>query len=112
MSRFLPDCFNEHVVTLLPTEKDHRGRDVAMQEPKVSNRRLDLPAWMAAWDSYALGAAMLGQMSYSQAMLHKEHIVRVCSDAHVREAGLCVHVCCLSDRLREHGQTVVASVVR
>ena len=29
-------------------------------EPKVSTRRLDLPAWLSSWDCYALAAAMLG----------------------------------------------------
>ena len=60
------------MVTVLATKEE-----LAKEQPKLSTRRLDLPAWMAAWDSYALGAAVLGQMTYKEAMSHKQAILEV-----------------------------------
>lgn len=42
LRRFLPDCFAEHVITNFEVEED--------KQPKVSSRRLELAAWLAAWD--------------------------------------------------------------
>ena len=36
-----------------------------------SRRFLELPLWYMAWDRYALGAAMVGQMSFTEAQEHK-----------------------------------------
>jgi hypothetical protein len=42
LKRFLPDCFPDHVVTKFEVEED--------QQPKAGSRRLELAAWLAAWD--------------------------------------------------------------
>lgn len=42
LRRFLPDCFDEHVITNFEVEE--------AKQPKVSSRRLELAAWLAAWD--------------------------------------------------------------
>ena len=40
-------------------------------------RFLDLAVWQLAWDRYALVAASLGQMKFSEAMLHKATVMEV-----------------------------------
>lgn len=42
---------------------------------KASNRRLELHTWQAAWDSYALAAAAVDQMSFRCAMEHKAKVL-------------------------------------
>ena len=42
MKRFLPDCFQEYLVTHFEVEDD--------KQPKANSRRLELASWMAAWD--------------------------------------------------------------
>ena len=42
MKRFLPDCFQEYLVTHFEVEDD--------KQPKANARRLELASWMAAWD--------------------------------------------------------------
>ena len=62
-SRFLPPFCSEHVAVRLP-EAENR------QPPKIKTE-LAIHTWLAAWDSYSLAAAMLGQMTYPAAMSHK-----------------------------------------
>jgi len=72
------------------------GEQKKKQAP--SNRRLELGAWQIAWDRcmsmalwswwrasvvsaclvrYTLAAAMLGQLSFRTAVLHKEHVLEI-----------------------------------
>ena len=85
--RFLPDFFPEHVTVSL--DGDDSARTPA------SSRRLELVAWLAAWDRfqtrilplilslslavcrYAVAAEVLGQMSYQAAMRHKSCVLEV-----------------------------------
>ena len=39
--------------------------------------RLELSLWFAAWDRYSLGAAMVEQMKFANAMQHKAVITEV-----------------------------------
>ena len=54
------------------------GHCIAHPVHEVAKRFLDFANWMVAWDRYALGAAMLGQMEFRQAMQYKAIIVEVC----------------------------------
>ena len=51
LKRFLPDCFAEHVVTHFEVEDD--------KQPKAGSRRLELSAWLAAWDGCGLACVVL-----------------------------------------------------
>ena len=65
----------ESLVKLLGT------KDAAPDKPKKSEYKLQLPFWLAAWDSYALAAAVLGQMQYKAALQHKLVVQEVAADA-------------------------------
>jgi hypothetical protein len=41
-------------------------------------RRLEIMSWLLAWRRYALAAAILGQMSFSQAVEHEAVVTEVC----------------------------------
>ena len=51
VKRFLPDCFPEFLVVNFEVEAEN--------QPKAAARRLDLAAWLAAWDGYALNIYFL-----------------------------------------------------
>ena len=91
--RFLPPCFPEHLTVKLEDDVGGMGEKPFRKE---STRRLDLTAWMAAWDRllivyavfssalqhlldfrYSLAAAILDQLPYSKAMLHKSIVLEV-----------------------------------
>ena len=77
--RYLPSYFPERVEVKIEQEiasSDHV--DVKAPDKK---RRLDLSAWQVAFDRYAIGAAIVGQMTYAQVILYR-----------VRAHGLHVHV--------------------
>ncbi len=38
-------------------------------------RRLEMAAWQLAWDRYALAAAVVGQLTFTQAMQHKSVVM-------------------------------------
>ena len=46
-----------------------------------ASKRLAIHAWQTAWDSYALAAAVLGQMDFASAMAHKNIICEIVSGA-------------------------------
>ena len=80
--------FPEHVAVMV---EDH---GVSVKPAKNSHLRLELDKWIAAWDSYAIAACVLDQMSYSDAMAHKASVleVRICVITG-RRHGTCVCVC-------------------
>ena len=43
--------------------------------------RLELMAWSMAWDTYAMAAAILRQMSFAAAMTHKGMVQEVAAGA-------------------------------
>ena len=55
IKRFLPDCFPEHLLVHFEAEEE--------KQPKASSRRLELSAWLAAWD----GCVLLTPFSYRTA---------------------------------------------
>ena len=81
-SRFLPPFCSEHVAVRLP-EAENR------QPPKVKTE-LAIHTWLAAWDSYSLAAAMLGQMTYPAAMSHKLQVRRIIQHTVLAIACFCM----------------------
>eukprot|EP00973_Karenia_brevis_P039362 5434598-Karenia_brevis.AAC.1 len=52
---------------------------------KASDRRLAFQAWTVAWDRYAVGAAILEQMSYYSCMKHKDIVSEIALTAYVEK---------------------------
>ena len=48
-------------------------------------RRLELPAWLMAWDAYALLAAALDQLPFSVAIKHKLIVCEIAANAHTHK---------------------------
>ena len=71
--RFLNPLFPEHTKVVVDEEKG----TFTIKPGKNENRRLELVQWLTGWDTYALVAAMLKQMTYLQAMQHKASILEV-----------------------------------
>ncbi len=41
-------------------------------------RRLEMAAWQLAWDRYALAAAVVDQLTFTQAVQHKSVVMEAC----------------------------------
>ncbi len=87
--RFLPPFCPEHLPVVLSLE-DEKGADDKETKKKASTRRLEVAAWMLAWDRYSLGAAALEQMSFYTAMRHKTVVAEVGSKLPLTSGPLCV----------------------
>ena len=75
LRKWLPIHCSEHEVVAL-SEEDFP--DVDRAKGKQFNRRfLDLSVWLMAWDGYAIGAALLKQMSFADAQHHKAVVIEV-----------------------------------
>ena len=74
-SRFLPPYCAEHKVVRLDND------EVVQQAAPVKERELDLATWQIAWDSYALAAAALEQLSFHASMLHKKVVLQIACHA-------------------------------
>ena len=61
-------------------ETDDSGIDVlAVKDGAKTSKRLCLATWFAAWDRFALAAAMLKLLEYGVAMRYKQvHCLSVC----------------------------------
>ena len=84
--RFLPPCLPDHYNVVLSSE--------AQLKPVLVGTRLEFAAWLIAWDRsvpccsvavvcfapscrYAMAAAILEQLSFSEAMRHKAAVIEV-----------------------------------
>ena len=92
--RFLPPACQDYIAVWLdddgaPVQSSRKGtrRCAALLRSCVSLGvlaclpRLDFCWWLLAWDRYALAAAITKQMTYQQAMEHKQLIVSIATDA-------------------------------
>ena len=48
---------------------------------QAKDLRLELSMWITAWDRYALGAAMVEQLTFTDAMKHKAVVTEVACHA-------------------------------
>ena len=95
-ARYLPSFYSDHCAVVLTKDETKSEEKVgpygcsplphpalrALQEPQ--RRRLDLAAWLAAWDGFAVAAAVVGCLTMVGASKHKRHVQWLCENA-VRE---------------------------
>ena len=72
--RWLPTHCSDHEVVAL-NEEDFPDADKARKQ--FNRRFLDMSVWMMAWDRYALGATILGQMAFVDTQNHKAVVEEV-----------------------------------
>ena len=72
--RWLPTHCSDHEVVAL-NEEDYPVADKARKQ--FNRRFLDMSVWMMAWDRYALGATILGQMAFVDTQNHKAVVEEV-----------------------------------
>ena len=75
--RFLPNCCDTFVGVTV--ELDESGDEIFVVKDSRGTRKLSLAMWMAAWDRYALAAAMVKMLDFAIAMRYKQ----VCACARV-----------------------------
>ena len=75
--RFLPSSCPEHCAVVL--DEDGAIRDNGSKREVA--RRLDLSAWLLAWDGYAMACEVTKQLPFKAAMQHKALVVQVAADA-------------------------------
>ena len=64
-----------HAHTVARGEVHRPGARFVLQE---RTRRLEIVSWLLAWRRYALAAAILGQMTFSQSVAHEAVVSEVC----------------------------------
>ena len=86
LKKFLPPCFPQHAVVKLEevglthpwlSGGAQAGGAQKVAETKASTRRLELAAWMAAWDRYTIAAVALNQMLHQDTAMHKSIVLEV-----------------------------------
>ena len=79
LHKFLPNCCDANVAVMIET--DDSGNEVlAVKDGSKNSKRLCLATWFAAWDRFALAAAMLKLLDHGVAMRYKQvHCLSVCS---------------------------------
>ena len=55
---------------------DAGNETVAVREAKQSHRKLNIAAWLAAWDRYALALTIVGVLDFNHAMRYKQACIR------------------------------------
>eukprot|EP00973_Karenia_brevis_P027297 3763641-Karenia_brevis.AAC.1 len=60
---------------------DGDAKEETQAKDKKKDLKLSLPFWMLAWDSYAIAAAILGQLTYSAAVKHKLVVAEIATEA-------------------------------
>ena len=91
--RWLPTHCSDHEVVAL-NEEDYPDADKARKQ--FNRRFLDMSVWMMAWDRYALGATILGQMAFVDTQNHKAVVeeVQCLCECLCGVARICtLHVC-------------------
>ncbi len=84
LKEFLPPCFPEHQVVHLEERADGTADNRDSGKTAQQSRRLEVAAWMAAWDRFALAATVIGFMSFDVAMMHKANVIEVLALVSVR----------------------------
>eukprot|EP00973_Karenia_brevis_P091852 12409470-Karenia_brevis.AAC.1 len=94
LKKFLPTCCPEFRAVEDDFEEEGDRQSVkdslvklleckgdSARDKKKTDYKLQLAYWMAAWDSYALAAAVLGQMKFETAIRHKRNCLEIAANA-------------------------------
>ena len=74
--RFLPVFCSEHLPVKLVSDQEE-GR----KQPPAKYGQLTFSTWLLAWDQYSLAAAMLKQLDFRAAVVHKMVVAKVAQQA-------------------------------
>ena len=69
----------EHTQVVL--DEEGAVREVVLKKGVSATRRLELSAWLLAWDGYAMACEVVEQLSFRRAMEHKALVMQVAADA-------------------------------